>query len=108
MSLHLWSTRWLKTSLLLLLLILLCSLGLFLSLLVSRSSSESIPTMNQVRLKVNPLLLKLEQNSSKLRDPVVQEQVRARSQQREHPFYLCGAGWPYHTIFHRFDRRSIC
>ncbi|MGO4532504.1 ATP-binding protein [Paenibacillus sp. 2TAF8] len=86
MSLHNWSTRWLKLSLAILLLILLCSLGLFLHLLASHSSSESAPMINQVRLKVNPMLLELEQNHHRFADPVVQERIRAAASKENIPF----------------------
>lgn len=90
MSLHNWSTRWLKLSLAILLLILLCSLGLFLHMLTSPSSSESAPMINQVRLKVNPILLELEQNHDRLADPVVQEQIRATASKEDIPFSYVG------------------
>nr|WP_154960804.1 ATP-binding protein [Paenibacillus xylanexedens] len=90
MSLHNWSTRWLKLSLAILLLILLCSLGLFLHMLTSPSSSESAPMINQVRLKVNPILLELEQNHNRLAKPVVREQIRATASKENIPFSYVG------------------
>ncbi|PZT53099.1 sensor histidine kinase [Paenibacillus silvae] len=90
MLLHTWSTRWLKASSVILLLILLCSFGLILHQLSSRSVSGTMPTMNQVRLKVNPLLLELEQQRSRLHDPAVKERLRSAASKQNLAFTYVG------------------
>jgi len=90
MSLHTWSTRWLKTSLTLLLMVMICSVVLFLDLLTGRTAGESNPTINQVRLKVNPLLLELEQNRHRLRDPVIQNKLRSAAIDKNIQFSYVG------------------
>ncbi|WP_405154032.1 sensor histidine kinase [Paenibacillus sp. FSL K6-0108] len=75
MSLNTWSARWLKTSFFLLLILVGCGLVLFLNQLESRNSTESTLSIQQVRLRVNPILLDLEQNIHLLQEPVVREHL---------------------------------
>lgn len=90
MSLHTWSTRWLKTSLTLLMMVMICSVVLFLDLLAGRTAGESNPSINQVRLKVNPLLLELEQNHHRLRDPMIQDKLRSAAVEKNIHFSYVG------------------
>jgi len=76
MSLSTWTKRWLKTSLTLLVILIGCSLVFFLNLLIGRHSGETNLAINQVRLRVNPILLQLEQNHERLNEPDLQDQLR--------------------------------
>ncbi|QOS81226.1 HAMP domain-containing protein [Paenibacillus sp. JNUCC31] len=75
MSLNTWSTRWLRTSFILLLILIGCSLMLFHELSTNRPSSGSNPSIQKVRLMINPLLLDLEQNNQHLQDPGIREHL---------------------------------
>ncbi|WDQ33002.1 HAMP domain-containing sensor histidine kinase [Paenibacillus marchantiae] len=75
MSLNTWSARWLKASFFLLFILIGCSLVLFLNLLENRNSTESSVSIQQVRLRVNPILLNLEQNIHLLQETRVRENL---------------------------------
>ncbi|SLK18535.1 MULTISPECIES: hypothetical protein [unclassified Paenibacillus] len=75
MSLSTWTKRWLKTSLTLLVILIGCSLVFFLNLLIGRHSGETNLAINQVRLRVNPILLQLEQNHERLNEPDLRDQL---------------------------------
>lgn len=75
MSLNTWSARWLKTTFILMIILVGCSLVLFLNLLETRNSTESTLSIQQVRLRVNPILLNLEQNIHLLQETRVREHL---------------------------------
>lgn len=90
MSLHTWTKRWLKTSLTLLFILIACSLAFFLDLLIGRHSGESNLAINQVRLRVNPILLQLEQTHDQLNDSNIQEQLRSLAEKSRVDFDYVG------------------
>lgn len=81
MSLNSWSKRWLLTTLGLLIIIVLSILVLSMMLLQDRNSGESNLSLNQVRLKVNPLLLALEQNHQHLNEQNIREDIRSTARE---------------------------
>ncbi|MGE6665622.1 sensor histidine kinase [Paenibacillus xylanexedens] len=76
MSLNTWSRRWLLTTLGLLIIMVLSILALSIMLVQDRNSGESNLSLNQVRLKVNPILLALEQNHQHLNEQNIREDIR--------------------------------
>ncbi|WP_336764838.1 sensor histidine kinase [Paenibacillus sp. USHLN196] len=81
MSLNTWSRRWLLTSLGLLIIMILNILALSMMLFQSRISDESNLSMNQIRLKVNPTLLALEQNHQHLDEQNIHEDIRSTARE---------------------------
>ncbi|KAA2291933.1 hypothetical protein FY526_29285, partial [Clostridioides difficile] len=81
MSLNSWSKRWLLTTLGLLIIIVLSILALSMMLLQDRNSGESNLSLNQVRLKVNPILLALEQNHQHLNEQIIREDIRSTAKE---------------------------
>ena len=81
MSLNSWSKRWLLTTLGLLIIIVLNILALSMMLLQDRNSGESNLSLNQVRLKVNPILLALEQNHQHLNEQNIREVIRSTARE---------------------------
>ncbi|MCP1423174.1 signal transduction histidine kinase [Paenibacillus xylanexedens] len=81
MSLNSWSKRWLLTTLGLLIIIVLSILVLSMILLQDRNSGESNLSLNQVRLKVNPILLALEQNYQHLNEQNIREDIRSTARE---------------------------
>ena len=81
MSLYMWSKRWLRTSFILLMVLITCSLMLFVNLLMDRHNNTSNLSISQVRLTVNPLLLELEQKQQQLTDPATQDHLRSIAQE---------------------------
>ncbi|WP_340399539.1 HAMP domain-containing sensor histidine kinase [Paenibacillus sp. FSL H8-0079] len=77
MSLNIWSRRWLLTTLGLLIIMVLSILALSIMLFQNRNSEQSNLSMNQVRLKINPILLALEQNHQLLGEQNIHEDIRA-------------------------------
>ncbi|MDQ0173643.1 sensor histidine kinase [Paenibacillus tundrae] len=77
MSLHMWSKRWLRISFILLMILITCSLLLFVNLHMDRQNNTSNLSISQVRLTVNPLLLALEQKQQQLTDPATRDQLRS-------------------------------
>ncbi|MEC0125808.1 sensor histidine kinase [Paenibacillus pabuli] len=75
MTLSTWTKRWLTASLILLIILIGCSLVFFLDLLYGRQSGETNLAINQVRLRVNPILLQLEQNHERLNEPDLRDQL---------------------------------
>ncbi|WP_458462038.1 HAMP domain-containing sensor histidine kinase [Paenibacillus sp.] len=81
MSLNSWSKRWLLTTLGLLIIIVLSILALSMMLLQDQNSGESNLSLNQVRLKVNPILLALEQNHQHLNEQNIREVIRSTARE---------------------------
>lgn len=81
MSLNSWSKRWLLTTLGLLIIIVLSILALSMMLLQDRNSGESNLSLNQVRLKVNPILLALEQNHQHLNEQNIRGVIRSTARE---------------------------
>ncbi|WP_433747489.1 sensor histidine kinase [Paenibacillus amylolyticus] len=81
MSLNRWSKRWLLTTLGLLIIIVSSILALSMMLLQDRNSGESNLSLNQVRLKVNPILLALEQNHQHLNEQTIREDIRSAARE---------------------------
>ncbi|RPK22180.1 sensor histidine kinase [Paenibacillus xylanexedens] len=81
MSLNRWSKRWLLTTLGLLIIIVSSILALSMMLLQDRNSGESNLSLNQVRLKVNPILLALEQNHQHLNEQNIREVMRSTARE---------------------------
>ncbi|MEO2209673.1 ATP-binding protein [Paenibacillus amylolyticus] len=77
MSLNIWSKRWLLTTLGLLIIMVLSILALSIMLFQNRNSEQSNLSMNQVRLKINPILLALEQNHQLLGEQNIHEDIRS-------------------------------
>jgi len=77
MSLNIWSRRWLLTTLGLLIILVLSILALSIMLFQNRNSEQSNLSMNQVRLKINPILLALEQNHQLLGEQNIHEDIRS-------------------------------
>ncbi|MGF9700403.1 sensor histidine kinase [Paenibacillus sp. MABNR03] len=89
MSLFNGSKRWLTTTLILLMLLLGSSLTLAVDRLVN-DTGESNLSINQVRLRVNPVMLAIERNYHQLNTPEIQESVRSMA--REQGLRLSFAG----------------
>lgn len=81
MSLNSWSKRWLLTTLGLLIIIVSSILALSMMLLQDQNSGESNLSLNQVRLKVNPILLALEQNHQHLNEQNIREVIRSTARE---------------------------
>ncbi|MCW3794402.1 ATP-binding protein [Paenibacillus sp. LS1] len=77
MSLNTWSRRWLLTTLGLLIIMVSSIVALSMMLLQDQNSDKSSLSMNLVRLKVNPILLALEQTHQHLTEQNIREDIRS-------------------------------
>src|SRR5688572_18144953 len=89
MSLFNGSKRWLTTTLILLMLLLGSSLTLAVDRLVNHTGESNL-SINQVRLRVNPIMLAIERNYHQLNTPEIQENIRSMAREQGIQLSLAG------------------